>query len=162
VTTGKKLPIARIRQRWSCFAAIGQTIRIQLRQRPGIPGYAGSGPTKTLAKIQGAEANCRKPGPTERRGAITLYVKKKRFGWWTVMTQRGAGSAPRSIQVKRRGSHGSPVRHPLAAAGVVHGFLPTGVQSEGVLEKQAEVTHKIGVQHCGYLPCILLKWLFIN
>jgi hypothetical protein len=51
VTTWKKLPIARIRQRWSCFAAIGQTIRIQLRQRPGIPGYAGSGPTKTLAKL---------------------------------------------------------------------------------------------------------------
>jgi len=50
VTTGKKLPIARLRQSWPCFA-VGQAIRIQLRQRMGILGYAGSGPTQTLAKL---------------------------------------------------------------------------------------------------------------
>jgi hypothetical protein len=51
MTTGKKLPIASLRQSWSCVAPIGQAIRIQLRQRTGIPGYAGSGPTQTLVKL---------------------------------------------------------------------------------------------------------------
>jgi hypothetical protein len=50
-----------------------------------------------------------------------------------------------------------PAPTPLAAAGRARLSLPTDVQSIGVLEKHAEVTHKIGVQHCGYLPCILFK-----
>lgn len=41
-------------------------------------------------------------------------------------------------------------------------LLDKGCLTDLLLRNQAKVTHKIGVQHCGYLAFILLKWLFIQ
>ena len=77
------------------------------------------------------------------------------------MTLRGAlGAAFYLEQTKGLARIPAPTR--WQQRGRARLFLPTGIQSIGVLEKQAEVTHKIGAQHCGYLPCILLKSLFIS
>lgn len=70
-----------------------------------------------------------------------------------------AEPATRSIWTKSSPLHQSPPAIRCQPRAVVTSLA---LNREASLEKQAKVTHKISEQHCGYLPCILLKDLFLK
>ena len=144
VTTRKKLLTACIRQFWPGLA-------LPTSGKPSVPVPPADGhsrlrrgcPSKTLAKLVNypfgksarAEDKSRpdtrrgsevpKARPTDRRSAITFYVKNKRFGQGTATALRDAGLALRSIWVKRRGAHGS-LPAAVGSSGGAPGFFANG------------------------------------